>query len=179
MTKQKRIIVLCMVLALAAVLIYFACGWSSIFLHSERAASVLTGRYEKELETVASYLCAVEHDSIIIKKRDADSMLMLLIVDPLDGQTKNMDVPIEEKEVQKAANKLFASGCNKITKSGDTVEFLFWTQLMDFGAGLVWHENTETLPDVQFLTRLDALETDGWYYYEADFNEYRRGKRVQ
>lgn len=177
--NYKRLLILCIVLALAAGLTYVVYGWFSAFRHSERAANVLTGQYEKELETVASYLCAAEHDSIIIERRDTDSMKMLLIVDPLDGKTKNMDVPIEEKEVQKAANKLFANGCNKITKSGDTVEFLFWTRFMDFGAGLVWHENAETLPDVQFLTRLDALETEGWYYYEADFNAYRDGVRVQ
>ena len=179
MTKQKRIIVLCTVLACAAVLTYFAYGWISMFRHSKRAAGVLLDRYGNEFQTVASYLCAVEHDSIVSRERDSDSMLLLLTVDPTDGKTKNMDVPIGEKEVQKAASKLFANGCNNITKSGDTVEFLFWTRLMDFGAGVVWHEDTETPPDVQFLTRLDALETDGWYYYEADFNEYRLGKRVQ
>ncbi len=60
--KRKRILVLCMVIALVLVLSYLAYQRLVILSHSERATAILSERHGEALETVASYLCAAKTD---------------------------------------------------------------------------------------------------------------------
>ena len=41
------------------------------------------------------------------------------------------------------------------------------------GAGIVYSIDGAE-PSMQILTKLEALDKDNWYYYESDFNEWRR-----
>ena len=41
------------------------------------------------------------------------------------------------------------------------------------GAGIVYTIDG-IKPSLQFLTKLEKLDRNNWYYYEADFNEWKR-----
>ena len=59
-----------------------------------------------------------------------------------------------------------------INKHGNTISFQLSANL-DMGAGIVYAiDGIE--PSLQFLTKLEKLDRNNWYYYEADFNEWKR-----
>ena len=88
---------------------------------------------------------------------------------------KNMIVDgIEDETVVKAIDQLFKRGYKGVTKDGNTISFLRWTRLMDFGSGIAYSINEVDDPVLQYLTKLDPLSEKRWYYYEEDYNESRR-----
>lgn len=59
-----------------------------------------------------------------------------------------------------------------INKHGNTISFQLSANL-DMGAGIVYAiDGMQT--SLQFLTKLEKLNVADWYYYEADFNEWKR-----
>ena len=59
-----------------------------------------------------------------------------------------------------------------INKNGNAISFQLSSNL-DMGAGIVYTiDGIE--PSLQFLTKLEKLDRNNWYYYEADFNEWKR-----
>lgn len=59
-----------------------------------------------------------------------------------------------------------------INKNGNAISFQLSSNL-DMGAGIVYAiDGIE--PSLQFLTKLKKLDKNNWYYYEEDFNEWKR-----
>ena len=84
------------------------------------------------------------------------------------------DVNIEDRTVAEAIYRLFEKrGYKGINRDGNTISFLKWTRLMDFGSGIVYSINREDEPVLQYLTKIEPLSENGWYYYEEDYNEWR------
>ena len=84
-------------------------------------------------------------------------------------------VQISDVDVIDAVVSLFNNGYRTLSKRANAVVFLRWAGL-DTGRGVVYSVNGQT-PDetsLPFLTRIEPLATEGWYYYEEDFNEWRR-----
>ena len=59
-----------------------------------------------------------------------------------------------------------------INKKGNAISFQLSSNL-DMGAGVVYAIDGME-PTLQFLTKLERLDKDNWYYYEKDFNEWKR-----
>lgn len=59
-----------------------------------------------------------------------------------------------------------------ISKSRNAISFQLMSTL-DMGAGIVYTIDGMQ-PSIQFLTKLEKLNVADWYYYEADYNEWRR-----
>lgn len=59
-----------------------------------------------------------------------------------------------------------------INKHGNAISFQL-NSTLDMGAGIVYSIDGAE-PSMQILTKLEALDKDNWYYYESDFNEWRR-----
>ena len=59
-----------------------------------------------------------------------------------------------------------------INKNGNAISFQLSSNL-DMGAGIVYTID-EIEPSLQFLTKLEKLDRNNWYYYEEDFNEWKR-----
>ena len=68
-------------------------------------------------------------------------------------------------------------GYKGIGRDGNTIYFVRWTRLMDFGAGIAYSVNGKDEPELDFVTKLEPLSEDGWYFYEEDYNEWRVRKR--
>lgn len=60
-----------------------------------------------------------------------------------------------------------------IHKQGNTVSLLLWRNDKDVGCGIAYSINNITEPDIEFMTQMDPLTADGWYYYVSDYNKWR------
>ena len=54
----------------------------------------------------------------------------------------------------------------------NTIYFQRWSNL-DNGRGVAYSIDGST-PTLQFLTKLEPLSESNWYYYEEDYNEWKR-----
>lgn len=59
-----------------------------------------------------------------------------------------------------------------INKYGNAISFQL-NSTLDMSAGIVYSIDGAE-PSMQILAKLEALDKDNWYYYESDFNEWRR-----
>ena len=81
-------------------------------------------------------------------------------------------VEIDNVEIIEAINTLKKHGYDVIEKNEHTIFFQRWSNL-DNSRGIAYSINSELQPDLQFLTRLEPLSENGWYYYEEDYDEWR------
>ena len=129
-------------------------------------------RDKKEIILITEYLNESDYPEIYINESDLEKGTMFI------GTTDIRDVTIEDEKVKKAINWLFKRrGYKIIDKTDNTISFTRWTRLMDFGAGIAYSINEKDEPVLQYLTKLEALSEDGWYYYEEDYNEWRVGNK--
>jgi hypothetical protein len=85
---------------------------------------------------------------------------------------------IEDSQVVNAIEILFSKGYSVISKDKNTIQFQRSTRFMDFGSGIVYSIDGSE-PQLPFLTKLDSLSDPNWYYYEADFNEFKKREQSQ
>ena len=107
------------------------------------------------LETVVHYLANSESEN-------------MYITDTIIGNGAN----INDINTIEAINALISRSYSVISKDGNTISFLRWSNL-DSGRGIAYSINGSE-PTLQFLTKLEALTESDWYYYEEDFNEWKR-----
>lgn len=83
-------------------------------------------------------------------------------------------ITLTDETVTAAITALISDGnYHSISKSGNTIDFLYWSGSTDIGCGLAYSINGTDLPDVQFCTTLTPLSESGWYYYVEDYNKWR------
>jgi hypothetical protein len=80
---------------------------------------------------------------------------------------------IKEAQVINAIKTLFSNGYSVISKDGNTIHFQRSTRFRDFGSGVAY-SIVGSEPQLPFLTKLEPLSEPNWYYYEEDFNEYKK-----
>ena len=126
---------------------------------------------QQDLNTVAQYLKEYPYPDILIDEEyQADGTMKLLLSEP---------VAIENDEVVKAIDRLFAYGVTNIYKNEkeNTIQLVKYIRFRDFNAGLLYSLDGANEPTHQYLTKLEPLSQEGWYYYEADYNEWRLQNR--
>ncbi|MCC8013867.1 MAG: hypothetical protein LIO87_01620 [Eubacterium sp.] len=93
-----------------------------------------------------------------------------------DGQSEDLEtgtVEINDDEFVKKLNNVFKHRKYKIiVKSNNTVYFQLWST-RDIGKGIAYSADGSDL-EIDFLTNSEPLSEENWYYYEADFNEWKR-----
>ena len=83
---------------------------------------------------------------------------------------------IENKTVLKALKKILNSkNYEKIVKNDNTVYFQKWSFLQQ-ERGIAFNTNEEESLSVEYLIKSGTLSEPGWYFYEADYEEYRNQK---
>ena len=65
---------------------------------------------------------------------------------------------------------------HKIEKDNNTILFSKRSLLRDFYYGIAYPINNNDEPYVLFLTRMEPLPEDNWYYFESDYEEWRLNK---
>lgn len=120
--------------------------------------------FEKDknyLISVKNYLCSVKGNVIIYCSMDTIEM-------KIDGET----FPINGTTITEELTKLRNLGYNTVEKGNNYVAFLKWSNL-DSGRGIVYSVDGNK-PNLPFLTKLEPLNEERWYYYEEDFNEWKK-----
>ena len=120
---------------------------------------------QDNIMTVTEYLINSEYSDIyIVDNYDIGVM----------SANSTKDTVIEEPRVVSATSTLFRRGYSVIDKNGNTISFQRSTRLADFGSGVAYSIDGIHEPELQLLTRLEPLSVENWYYYEEDYNEFRR-----
>jgi len=93
------------------------------------------------------------------------------------------DVLIDSAKIEEAIEQLFSRGYSSVKKSGNGISFARWSG-KDVSKGVVYsidgcvpdkstfdgYSSNEAAFD--FLTKIEPLAEDGWYYYEEDYNRW-------
>ena len=83
-----------------------------------------------------------------------------------------LDDNSSKEELTEISKKLYDRGYEILSKNDTCVSYQKWSNL-DAGRGFVYSYNG-TEPSLLFMTKLIPLNEKGWYYYEEDFNEWKK-----
>jgi hypothetical protein len=115
---------------------------------------------------VKDYLAAAEYRRIIISHVwEAGTMSV----------SNTGIIQVDSKEVAEAMRTLYRYGYSSISRNDNIIEFGRAQTFDTTYFGIVYSINRE-IPDdssLQFLTSIEPLSEDGWFYYEARYNEWR------
>ncbi len=79
-----------------------------------------------------------------------------------------------DKEVSDALRRLFRfRKFQLIGKNNSGVYFEYQGFGSECEKGLIFSSHKNEKPGMEYLTKLTPLSADDWYYYEADYNEWR------
>jgi len=126
------------------------------------------------LNVVVEYFIQSEFDSISIRftdTQDSDCRDIEMFAGLETGW-----IPISDENISDAICLLFQQGYRGIHKREGGVSFLRWST-RDHGRGIVYSINGETPKESEllpFLTEIEPLSVEGWYFYVENFNEWRR-----
>ena len=130
-------------------------------------------KYQDEVRIVSEYMMSCEHESMCCNDVDYkyDDHPERYGCFYADGEYEKIEVP----EVAEAVEKLFLKyRFVSVSKHGDVLKFSRWATLSQDG-GMVYCESKERMyEEIDFLYVLDPLKEDNWYYYETDFERYKR-----
>ena len=82
------------------------------------------------------------------------------------------DITVGDTQVIEAMAVLFKNGYSVIAKHNNTSYFQR-SSTLDFGSGVAYLTDGDE-PDLQYLTYLRPLSKPNWYYYEEDYNVWRK-----
>ena len=118
------------------------------------------------LSVIVDYLSNLEYAYVSIDKFSVENRVMFT-----GANTRYQE--IDNKTVLESLKKLLNNGkYNVVGKNGNTVFFQKWS-FLEKDRGIAVSVNKEDLPLVEFLINSEHLSEIGWYYYEADYEEYR------
>lgn len=123
-----------------------------------------------DLVLITEYLSDSEYSEIYINDSDFSFKRPVMFTG-----LKTRYVNIEDKTVIAAINRLFIEReYSVIDRKGNSISFQRWTRLMDFGSGIAYSINAVDEPELTYQTKLEPLKENQWYYYEEDYNEWRK-----
>ncbi len=124
-------------------------------------------RDQEDIFLITDYLVNSTYSEIFINGFNPENAMMFTGIE-------SRYVKVDDDAVVEAINRLFKEqGYSVIDKTGNTIYFQKWIRSADFGSGIAYSINGEDEPVLQFLTKIESLSEDDWYYYEADYNEWR------
>jgi len=160
--KRKIISVILGILGILCV--FYLLGFLLAPMSQERIEKGFYNDYEN-IRIVRDFLMELEDESIYIT---SSSKTMFT-------NTEKTSMPSDNSAAISAIDRLFSRGYEVISKGDNCICFLRWNNL-DAGRGVAYliDGNTPSEQELMFLTYLQPLDIDGWYYYEEDFNEWKR-----
>ncbi|MBR5858617.1 MAG: hypothetical protein IKZ05_01715 [Clostridia bacterium] len=168
---MKRISVLLLILSV----LLCSCG-SHIFdsgsASAKSAQSFLDGKAD-ELETLYAYFVSLNCYSMTVY---LDEYKAIVLKTTNGYNLQREDVEITDKTLKRAIRRLYYSGGESFFAKGNGFHIVLWTSLADFGAGIVYNESGSELVarmQLDFPTKIEKLDADGYFYYEEDYNKYR------
>lgn len=115
----------------------------------------------EDFETITNYLIDLNINYIAI-------------FDPKATLAGHGDITINNETAREAMERLVSKRIlKKVFKNGNTIEFILWESFYDMGCGLAYTIDCRVKPNIQYLTELELINDDGWYYYVDDYNTWR------
>ena len=140
------------------------------------------------LELFLNYICPYETENEIVAEYENDNDLLNEIVQTIinsnvdsihiyyDGEKwvyKPEDIQgITDADIDRIIRIAKRRKYSIVEKTDSYIYFQLWDNL-DSSKGLIY-SLIEGQPRKQYLTKMMPLSQKNWYYYETDFNEYRR-----
>ena len=164
--KGKRIEKVIAILSIAVVLGFIWIWLSSLKAPDQDAMEKIFKRDNSDIVLITDFLLDADYPLISIRGSDFKGGMMFT-----GANTRN--VKIEDDAVVKALNRLFQKqGYREIGKNDNTIYFQKWA-MFEENRGIAYSVHKEDKPAIEFLTELERLSENGWYYYKADYNEWR------
>lgn len=169
MKKSKIIKYFILIAVLPAVLIW---GITSVIIASVTPPDKekMEQHFQRDKETltvVVDYLNDLDYPFVSISKSNIKTGEMFT-----GAYTEYQK--IDDEAIVKAMKKLLNIGkYSVIGKSNNTVYFQKWSFIQK-ERGIAVALNKDSRPVVEFLIKSESLSEPGWYYYEADYEEYRK-----
>lgn len=168
MEQSQKAIILVSVLFIFA-LVFVICCFSGCSTEPPAMNQVekLFLKYESDFCTVSMFLTSLPAETAHISKDNGE-----IYID-------RTDQIIEDPSIIDSLQHLWKAGCSSIymNRANNSISFVLWrTGLVgDASAGLLYAIDTDedNLPTTQFLTELQPMQTNAWYYYVADYEEWR------
>lgn len=92
----------------------------------------------------------------------------------VDFKSKNYKYFIKDQKVVDDLKALFEEkGYEVIGINNNTVYFQKWSRGSDLGIGVAYLADLDDKIGLEFLVKLEPLLEKNWYFYEADYNEWR------
>ena len=150
-------------------------GLFCLFLYTMDSANTVQGTPEEwlnssanELNLVVEYLTSYNESEIHI---ETDGTLRI-------GEYPTTRVEdVKDEEVVSAISVLRSKGYRHISRIDNTIRVVCKSKFRDFNSGIAYSINGEDEPKLTYLTKIEPLSEDGWYYYESDYNEWRINNR--
>ena len=167
MKNNKKIIgILIVALSIALITSVIWITTSSLTAPDKEKTEKCFQKDKDNLSIVADYLSSLDYSYISIDKDNIKDGVMFTGAD-----TRYQD--IDDKVVVEALRVLLNDRDYIVVgKNEETVFFEKW-RFLEKDRGIAVTVDTEDAPEVEFIVRYEALSETGWYYYEADYEEYR------
>ena len=166
MRKAWKIIVTIIVVLILACFIVPGL-WIGGVLTPSPGVKGITEIYQNNRDTlhnITQYLSNSEYDHIYITDTMEDGVMFTGLE---SGNIAISDFGVTEDIKDIMGNHK----CNVINKYDNVIVFQVWAA-KDKSAGVVYSVDGNT-PEVEFLTKIQRLKDDDWYYYEEDFNKWK------
>lgn len=160
--KHKMIFVNCIVVGIISI----------VFLFVLLLNHCLEPYYRPNKEKMEKFFIRDKECLVIIKDYFINNPIATYI-SSLDFKSTNYSKLIKEEDVALAFNYLFKNGYTGVGKQGNTIYFLKWTRGSNLGIGIIYLINNENQPELQYITKLEALSESGWYFYESDYIKWK------
>lgn len=172
-------VVVLVILSFIAFIIYVK--WDAPNLDPEGNYEIIAERDLKKNKekflSVVSYLQDLPYDSILINEGFGKNKLSFY------GSNNGQMGSTFEIYDKNALSDIYyiAIDCkySVINKENNVISFQRFSTL-DAGKGIAYSIDRH-IPDqnsIQFLTKIERLSEEGWYYYEADFNEWESRQKL-
>lgn len=161
----KWILIVALLLAVVVGIVWFSI--SSLVPPDKAKMQKCFQRDQKDLSIVVNYLSNLDYAFVSIDKSNIEDEVMFT------GANTSYQ-KIEDTAVLKSLNRLLKTKKYiRVGKNDNTVYFEKW-RFIEKDRGIAVPVNKENQPVVEFLIKSEPLSEIGWYYYEADYEEYRK-----
>lgn len=121
--------------------------------------------HEKELQILTKYIAEQDCETFYIFQTDGTATADL------------KHIKIKNDAVLQSIESIISDGCIDIYKdtTKNSIQFILWKRTRDEAdCGLLYALTSEKAPKAEFQTEIAPLSEDGWYYYLAEYNKWRR-----
>ena len=166
MKKTKIITILVSFFILGCLIIFLwkilCAGGTTLFHGNYESVTKIFEKDKEHLIVVSKYFENSDYETIYIPSSMKSGIMSV----------EGIHEYIQEPEIVEAIEELKNKGYSVIGKSGSSIYFQRWSNL-DSGMGIAYSINSEKL-QLEFLTKCEPLLEDNWYYYEEDYNLWKK-----